>query len=79
MTHPNDEHGKHLALKISHEHSGYIFVNDSMQSIKMIVKHSGGTGARALRMKKMSLRRHAQKPGERGYFGMILLPVSYLT
>ena len=50
LTHPNDEHGKHLALKISHEHSGYIFVNDPMQSIEMIVKHSGGTGARALRM-----------------------------
>ena len=47
---PNDEHGNHLSLKISHEHSGYIFVNDPMQSIEKIVKHSGGTGSRALRM-----------------------------
>jgi len=50
LTHPNDENGKHLALRISREHSGYIFVNDPLQSIDKIVKHSGGTGAKALRM-----------------------------
>lgn len=51
LMHPHGgENGKHLALRISHEHSGFMFENDPLQSIEKIAKHSGGTGARALRM-----------------------------
>ena len=50
LKHSDDDNGKHLALRISHEHSGFIFVNDPLQSVDKIVKHSGGTGAKALRM-----------------------------
>ena len=37
-------------MRISNEHSGYIFENDPKESIKRIDKHSGGTGGRALRI-----------------------------
>ncbi len=50
MVHPLDANGSHLALKISHEHSGFIFENDPWETIKKIQKHSGGTGSAALRM-----------------------------
>lgn len=47
---PMDANGKHLKLKISHEHSGFIFENNPLQSIEKIAKHSGGAGSAALRM-----------------------------
>ncbi len=48
--HPQTANGSHLTLKISHEHSGFIFENDPWETIKKIQKHSGGTGSAALRM-----------------------------
>mmetsp|Transcript_2427 Transcript_2427/g.4518 ORF Transcript_2427/g.4518 Transcript_2427/m.4518 type:complete len:306 (-) Transcript_2427:216-1133(-) len=50
LTYPQGENGKDLALRISHEHSGFIFENDPLESIEKLFKHSSGTGARALRM-----------------------------
>ena len=47
---PMDANGKHLKLKISHEHSGFMFENNPLQSIEKIAKHSGGAGSAALRM-----------------------------
>lgn len=50
LVHPNDDNGSHLTLKLSHEHSGFVFENDPRKSIDRIQKHSGGTGSIALRM-----------------------------
>eukprot|EP00554_Chaetoceros_debilis_P000651 CAMPEP_0194086642 /NCGR_PEP_ID=MMETSP0149-20130528/21896_1 /TAXON_ID=122233 /ORGANISM="Chaetoceros debilis, Strain MM31A-1" /LENGTH=273 /DNA_ID=CAMNT_0038769773 /DNA_START=167 /DNA_END=989 /DNA_ORIENTATION=- len=50
LVHPDDMNGSHLTLKISDEHSGFIFENDPRKTIDRIQKHSGGTGSVALRM-----------------------------
>lgn len=60
LTYPQGEHGKNLGLRISHEHSGFIFENDPLQSVEKLAKHSGGAGARALRMSMQPVRRQPQ-------------------
>lgn len=47
----NDANGpKDLLLKISEEHSGFIFEPDPFESIKKLKVHSGGSGSMALQM-----------------------------
>jgi NTP pyrophosphohydrolases including oxidative damage repair enzymes len=60
LTYPHGESGKHLGLKISHEHSGFMFENNPLDSIEKLAKHSGGAGGMALRM-SMQPRRLEQK------------------
>ena len=37
-------------MKISEEHSGFIFEPDPLESIQKLKQHSGGTGSMALQM-----------------------------
>jgi hypothetical protein len=39
-----------LQLKLSEEHSGFIFEADPYESIKKLKQHSGGSGSMALQM-----------------------------
>lgn len=41
---------KDLMLKLSKEHSGFIFEKDPFESIEKLKQHSGGSGSKALKM-----------------------------
>lgn len=47
---PMNQHGSQLMLKLSVEHSGFVFEKDPNKSATLLEKHSGGHGSRALRM-----------------------------
>ena len=49
-------------MKLSAEHSGYIFEKEPIESIEKLKKHSGGVGSRAIRMTMESNSPQISKP-----------------
>mmetsp|Transcript_21148 Transcript_21148/g.24025 ORF Transcript_21148/g.24025 Transcript_21148/m.24025 type:complete len:202 (-) Transcript_21148:1205-1810(-) len=54
LTSSNNGSGPSLMLKISEEHSGFIFEPDPHESVKKLKQHSGGSGSIALHMSMRS-------------------------
>jgi 8-oxo-dGTP pyrophosphatase MutT (NUDIX family) len=50
LTGPMTEEGIHLRLKLSVEHSGFMFEKDPEKSAMLLEQHSGGNGSKALLM-----------------------------
>lgn len=66
---PMNDHGSDLKLRLSHEHSGFLFEPDPMESIQKLTKHSGGMGSLVLRqsmniaarLEKIEIQQQAKK------------------